>query len=87
MPGQRVADDQLLDGEGLGDVAALKRADDRFGDAEIGKRNDVICSFLSVLGEIQRPLNAKAACGGNGTSRAALGQTRRNHRSSHRRIG
>jgi hypothetical protein len=29
MAGERVADDQLLDGEGLGDVAASKRADDR----------------------------------------------------------
>ena len=37
VAGERVADDQLLDGEGLGDVAARESAHDRFGDAEIGK--------------------------------------------------
>jgi len=31
----------------LGDAAARERADDRFGDAEIGKRGDVVSSFLS----------------------------------------
>ncbi len=47
MAGERVAHDQLLDGEGVGDVAARERIDDRFGDAEIGKRSDVVCSFSS----------------------------------------
>jgi hypothetical protein len=47
VAGQRIADDQLLDGEGGGDVAARERTDDRFGDAEIGKRSDVVSSFLS----------------------------------------
>ena len=37
MAGERVAHDQLLDGERLGDVAARERVDDRFRDAEIGK--------------------------------------------------
>jgi hypothetical protein len=43
-----VAHDQLLDWERLGDVAARERAHHRLGDAEIGKRSDVLCSFLSV---------------------------------------
>jgi hypothetical protein len=47
MAGERVAHDQLLDGERLGDVAARERADNRFGDAEIGKRSDVVSSFSS----------------------------------------
>jgi hypothetical protein len=37
MAGQRVAYDQLLDGERLCDVAVRERAHHRFGDAEIGK--------------------------------------------------
>jgi hypothetical protein len=47
MAGERVAHDQLLDGEGFGDIAARERADDRFRDAEIGKRSDVVSSLLS----------------------------------------
>jgi hypothetical protein len=41
MARQRVAHDQLLDGKGVDDVAVRKRADDRFGDAEVGKRGDL----------------------------------------------
>ena len=37
VPGERVADDQLLDGEGMGDVTARERTDHRLRDAEIGK--------------------------------------------------
>ena len=37
MAGERVADDQLLDGERLGDVALGERAHHGFGDAEVGK--------------------------------------------------
>lgn len=58
MAGEGVADDELLHREGGGDVAGGKRAHDRVGDAEIGKRSDVVCSFSSLLGEIQRPLSA-----------------------------
>jgi hypothetical protein len=47
VAGERVAQDQALDGERLGDVAARERADDRRGDAEIGKRGDVVSSFSS----------------------------------------
>lgn len=39
MPRERVANDQLLDGERSGDVTARERTDHRFGDAEIGKRS------------------------------------------------
>jgi hypothetical protein len=58
VAGERVAHDELLDGEGGGDVAARERADDRLGDAEVGKRGDVVSSFLSDLGEILQPLSA-----------------------------
>lgn len=44
---ERVADDQLLNWERLGDVALCERAYDRLRDAEIGKRSDVVSSFLS----------------------------------------
>jgi len=37
VAGERVADDELLDGERLGDVALGKRAHHVFGDAEVGK--------------------------------------------------
>ena len=44
---ERVADDHLLDGKGLGDAALRKCAHDRVGDAGIGKRFDGVSSFLS----------------------------------------
>jgi hypothetical protein len=47
VAGERVAHDELLDGERRDDVAARERADDRGGDAEIGKRGDFVSSFLS----------------------------------------
>lgn len=59
MAGERIADDQLLDGEGFGDVPLRKCARDRLRDAEIGERHDDVCSFVGDSGEIQRPLNAK----------------------------
>jgi hypothetical protein len=61
MGGKRVADDHALDGERLGDIAAGERANDRLGYAELGKRSDVVSSFLSDSGEIQRPLDARSA--------------------------
>ena len=45
MAGKRVADHHLLDGEGLCDVTARKRAHDSVGNAEIGKRSDFVCSL------------------------------------------
>lgn len=38
MAGERVAEDQLLDGEGFDDVATRERVDDGLGYAEVGKR-------------------------------------------------
>ena len=55
VAGERVAETIRLDGEGLGDVAARERADHRFGDAEIGKRSDVVSSFLSDWGRSSGP--------------------------------
>ena len=52
-----VANDHLLDGERVGDVAVGERAAPQARDAEIGKRNDVVLLF-ERLGEIQRPQNA-----------------------------
>jgi hypothetical protein len=37
MAGERIADNQLLDGEGVGDLTARERANHRLRDAEIGK--------------------------------------------------
>jgi hypothetical protein len=37
VAGERIAHHELLDGEGLSDVATRKRADHRLRDAEIGK--------------------------------------------------
>jgi len=45
----------------LVDVAAGERANDRLGYAELGKRSDVVSSFLSDSGEIQQPLDARSA--------------------------
>jgi hypothetical protein len=42
---ERVAEDELLDGEGLDDVAARERTDDGFGYAEVGKRTDFCAPF------------------------------------------
>ena len=47
VTGERVADDHLLDGEGLVDAALRKRAHDVLGYAEIGERHDFVSSFLS----------------------------------------
>jgi hypothetical protein len=41
VTGERIAHDQLLYGEGGGDVATRKRAHHRVGDAEIGERSYV----------------------------------------------
>ena len=45
VAGERVADDHLLDGEGLGDAALGERVHHRVRDAEIGKRR-VQCAPL-----------------------------------------
>ena len=37
MPGEDVGDDELLDGEGLGDAALRQRTGDGIGHAEIGE--------------------------------------------------
>jgi hypothetical protein len=47
MAGERVADDHLLDREGLDDAALRKRARNCVRDAEIGKRRDDVSSFVS----------------------------------------
>lgn len=47
MAGERVADDELLDGKGLVDAAPGKRAHDIVGNAEIGERDVDVSSFLS----------------------------------------
>ncbi len=70
VAGERVADDHLLDGEGLGDVALRERAHHRIRDAEIGKRHEVMCSLLCDSGRSSSP-KTREAHGGNGTSRVA----------------
>jgi hypothetical protein len=47
---ERIADNQLLNRERMGDVTARKRIDDRLRDAEIGKGNYLKCSLFERLG-------------------------------------
>lgn len=47
MAGERIADDELLDGKGLVDATLRKRAHDMVGNAEIGERTVDVSSFLS----------------------------------------
>ena len=72
VTGERVADDHLLDGEGLRDAACGERVHHRFGDAEIGERHDDVGSFcLAIRGDPAAPKRSEAH-GGNGTSRVAM---------------
>jgi hypothetical protein len=55
VAGERVANDQLLDRERLGDVAALECAHDRLRDAEVGKRSDVFAPSRTSRGDPEAP--------------------------------
>jgi hypothetical protein len=86
VAGERIAHDQLLNGERMGDVTPRERTDDRLGDAEIGKRNGYGSAPYLNAREILRPLGAQWHAEETEPLGWRFGQTRPIHRSRRFRV-